>query len=201
MDSSDEIMSESETKEEDISLPMSENVQVIRRRRNYQRVRSEPEFLTSSVMNTDTTSLVTRNQRNLFTTFLEFMETFIEADNISEAMNNSFDTYCNEIFRRNDTIQITIPVKTFSDISHKDDIKCFICLDQFENTDRIYELRCGHVFHCDCLTEAARFQHSNCPLCRTALPVETSDSIVNEAGHHVSITYTGPTGMSVTDIQ
>ena len=171
--------------ESEEEIRSEEEVPPVRRRRR----RSEPQFLTSSMINTDT--LISREQRNLFTTFLEFMETFIESDNMTEAVNNSFETYRNELFKRNDTIQISIPIKKFSDISRNDEIKCFICLDQFVKTDTIYELKCGHVFHSDCLTEAARFQHCNCPLCRTALPVESLDSIVNEAGHHVSIMYTG----------
>jgi len=53
------------------------------------------------------------------------------------------------------------------------DYSCAVCLDEFENGDRLRQLTlCGHQFHTACLDEWLG-QHDNCPLCRAPIEVES----------------------------
>lgn len=51
---------------------------------------------------------------------------------------------------------------------------CAICMDDYEDTDRLVVFQCKHCFHCKCIVPwlQARMEHSiqpSCPLCRTAI--------------------------------
>ncbi|OAL33456.1 hypothetical protein AYO20_07312 [Fonsecaea nubica] len=41
-----------------------------------------------------------------------------------------------------------------------------ICLESLEETDLIRELRCGHVYHANCLSLWVERGHHDCPLCK-----------------------------------
>ncbi|KIW95318.1 uncharacterized protein Z519_03902 [Cladophialophora bantiana CBS 173.52] len=41
-----------------------------------------------------------------------------------------------------------------------------ICLESLEETDMIRELRCGHVYHANCLNLWVERGHHDCPLCK-----------------------------------
>jgi hypothetical protein len=58
---------------------------------------------------------------------------------------------------------------------------CSICLEAFEGTDVVTALRCGHVFHVDCVgrwMQRATF----CPLCRTPAIAQAQDSSMSQFG-------------------
>ncbi|KAK8805607.1 hypothetical protein WA158_002263 [Blastocystis sp. Blastoise] len=50
---------------------------------------------------------------------------------------------------------------------HKDN-ECMICLNLIEDDDYIYNLECGHAFHCECLEKWYR-RRAICPLCKQQL--------------------------------
>jgi hypothetical protein len=43
---------------------------------------------------------------------------------------------------------------------------CAICLDEFENKEKVRVLPCKHRFHEDCLVPWLTERHSSCPLCK-----------------------------------
>ncbi|XP_039015352.1 RING-H2 finger protein ATL13-like [Hibiscus syriacus] len=55
--------------------------------------------------------------------------------------------------------------------SDKDEeVTCAVCLCEIEEDDEMRELRCGHLFHKDCLDRWLGYSYSStCPVCRTSL--------------------------------
>lgn len=47
--------------------------------------------------------------------------------------------------------------------------ECSICLESYQERDKIVQLTCNHIFHKDCIREWLQIKQNNCPLCR--LPV------------------------------
>lgn len=46
-------------------------------------------------------------------------------------------------------------------------LKCSICLNEFENDSVISVLNCGHIFHYDCIEPWVK-KHPTCPMCRAS---------------------------------
>ncbi|VVA97907.1 unnamed protein product [Arabis nemorensis] len=65
------------------------------------------------------------------------------------------------------TVLKSLPVFTFSDLTHKDPIECAVCLSEFEEneTGRVLP-NCKHTFHVDCI-DMWFHSHATCPLCRS----------------------------------
>lgn len=64
-----------------------------------------------------------------------------------------------------------MPAKTYLEI--KDDIniqftECTICLEGYEDTEKVRLSMCGHLFHMDCIDEWIT-KHASCPYCRHGL--------------------------------
>ncbi len=63
------------------------------------------------------------------------------------------------------------PIKLYSTISNilniSNDI-CSICMDDFKDIETAGRIKCGHVFHINCLSTWINVK-KNCPLCRKAL--------------------------------
>ena len=49
---------------------------------------------------------------------------------------------------------------------------CSICLEPYQENDKIVQLTCNHIFHKNCIREWLQNKQNNCPLCR--LPVGLS---------------------------
>lgn len=45
-------------------------------------------------------------------------------------------------------------------------IDCAICLEDFENNEIVYRLRCGHAYHADCISAYLSTNNLSCPICR-----------------------------------
>tara|TARA_Y100000817_G_C16671056_1_gene461552 strand:+ start:133 stop:576 length:444 start_codon:yes stop_codon:yes gene_type:complete len=50
--------------------------------------------------------------------------------------------------------------------------ECPICIENFKEDDELYQLKCGHIFHTDCITEWININNV-CPSCRKVV-VNTS---------------------------
>ena len=59
---------------------------------------------------------------------------------------------------------------TIENISELDDNKrtCIICLEDFINGQKVYNLKCKHIFHMKCLNEWIKRKRT-CPLCKRKL--------------------------------
>lgn len=47
--------------------------------------------------------------------------------------------------------------------------ECSICLESYQEKDKIVQLTCNHIFHKDCIGEWLQNKQNNCPLCRFPL--------------------------------
>ncbi len=55
-------------------------------------------------------------------------------------------------------------VQTFATVSLT--LSCAICLENLEDNEQIRELRCGHIYHANCLNMWVERGHHDCPLCK-----------------------------------
>nr|CCC93585.1 predicted zinc finger protein [Trypanosoma congolense IL3000] len=46
---------------------------------------------------------------------------------------------------------------------------CAVCLEQFSSDDKVHEIKCGHVFHCNCIRHWLSL-NNRCPTCRYEVP-------------------------------
>ncbi|KAF8377259.1 hypothetical protein HHK36_030634 [Tetracentron sinense] len=46
-------------------------------------------------------------------------------------------------------------------------IECAVCLSEFQEGEKIRELKCNHIFHKDCLDKWLQHDSATCPLCRS----------------------------------
>lgn len=49
----------------------------------------------------------------------------------------------------------------------KSGLECPVCISEFSKGDVIAELKCGHIFHKDCVAEWVK-KHPTCPVCRAS---------------------------------
>ena len=63
-------------------------------------------------------------------------------------------------------------------------VECAVCLCKIEEGEEIRELRCGHMFHRDCLDRWVGHRNGTCPLCRGCL---APPRMVNEVGEEVIV--------------
>ena len=87
--------------------------------------------------------------------------------------NIEFLTLCNRI---RDKQPRTVPGKNGCMYVYNHNTECAICLT---NISHGIQLRCGHVFHCECI-ETWWTTIRNCPLCRVDHPIESDSSSDDE---------------------
>lgn len=117
--------------------------------------------------------------------FSVLFDSFIENDRFNEAVQNSMDSYNEELFRKKE--EFVVDVESLEKLSENMvNKKCFICLELLG--DKIYSLPCGHCYHKDCLDEAMAHQHYKCCLCNAEIPKKKNTSreeLQNENGHTI----------------
>ena len=59
-----------------------------------------------------------------------------------------------------------IPTKPFRKALFDDNLDCIICMENFEENEIVKQLRCGHIFHRDCIDKWLEKQ-KNCPFCKS----------------------------------
>lgn len=70
----------------------------------------------------------------------------------------------------------SLPVFVYSSKTHTDMSECAVCLSEFEENEKGRRLpKCNHSFHIGCI-DMWFHSHSTCPLCRSAVNAETSES-------------------------
>jgi hypothetical protein len=96
---------------------------------------------------------------------------FFEAYQENVIRERSVETYIKEKYSKKDNIKIALPILEYRE-EEKENLEhyCTICLYMILLKDLYYRLNCGHCFHNECIEEAVKFQHFECPLCRNRIP-------------------------------
>jgi hypothetical protein len=150
---------------------------------------------------------VTPSENNIFSSiFSNIFNNIIEVDRFNEAVQNSMETYNEELFKKVDDYVIDRPL--LSSIPSSSRVStCFICMADLKTGENIpeevgekkdlYELPCHHVFHASCLQEAVSHQHYKCCLCQEKIPLITKKKTeminqeeYNHNGHRITISST-----------
>jgi hypothetical protein len=119
--------------------------------------------------------------------FSVIFDNLLEGDRFNEAVQNSMDTYNEELFKNTNEYKINLESVSYdSDCSKK---QCFICLEKLQG--KVYDLPCHHIFHENCMEQAISHQHTKCPLCFKEIPVTPKKPWTKEeyehSGHKISI--------------
>ncbi|XP_058077060.1 RING-H2 finger protein ATL2 [Magnolia sinica] len=81
----------------------------------------------------------------------------------------------------------SLPVFVFSPQTHPDPLECAVCLCEFEEKEKGRLLpKCNHSFHTGCI-DMWFHSHSTCPLCRSAVKPDISDSPRNVFQNQIEI--------------
>ena len=87
--------------------------------------------------------------------------------------NNNDQTTMDKIFNENknnnkESNIVKDKIKKFPQIYYKknefDNFECFICIDEFKENELLKQLKCGHIFHKECLGQWL-LKNNNCPIC------------------------------------
>ncbi|KAK9949697.1 hypothetical protein M0R45_005214 [Rubus argutus] len=87
--------------------------------------------------------------------------------------------YLELIDQKNPTVSYTKEKKLRALRPHEATSECSVCLSEFEDGEKIRQLKCKHRFHKDCVDKWLRQYWATCPLCRTRV---LSDDVV--ASYH-----------------
>lgn len=58
----------------------------------------------------------------------------------------------------------SIPEITFNIMAFGNVCQCMICMDEFKDQEKVKQIKCGHIFHKECLVQWILNQN-NCPIC------------------------------------
>lgn len=118
------------------------------------------------------------------------METLIENRLFRQTVENSMETYNNELFRKRDDVRLSVQGSPWTaeedGATGEDERKCYICLEVVEVGNMVVRLECKHVFHKHCVENAVAHQHFRCPLCRSAIPTHDVETNTNSSGHRIN---------------
>lgn len=116
--------------------------------------------------------------------FNAIFDNYLDNDRFNEAVQNSLDTYNEELFKKKNEFRINAKPIIYDLIVEK---KCLICLNNLNNW--IYKLPCQHMFHVDCLDNAVAHQHYKCCICNQTFPLQKQmnwqQQFENDDGHTI----------------
>lgn len=98
-------------------------------------------------------------------------EEVMERQLLDFAVNNSMETYHQELFAADPTRKALLEPEVLTETL---DDECHLCLEDMRAGESVARLTCGHVFHASCTQELVAHQHVACPLCRKSIPLEQS---------------------------
>ena len=84
-------------------------------------------------------------------------------------INNRIEDRRRRIMNSNELISIKIDEPAeYQLFEQLDDMECSICLELLTDNMECCSIKCGHVFHTECIKEWSRIKQ-NCPLCRKSI--------------------------------
>lgn len=130
---------------------------------------------------------ISRGNSQFIQSIYNMVETLIETDIYQATVEQSMETYNEELFRKREGVRLLVPphLLTKSELDQMKTPKCFICLENFSIKESVVKLPCTHIFHHDCVEGAIHHQHSKCPLCRQTIPLKEEE--INQDGHRVTL--------------
>jgi len=128
------------------------------------------------------------DEENDLLSLVRLVETLIETRLFRQSLDDSMETYSNELFRRQDELRLNSDPIPWTD--QEEEKKCYVCFDLFVHHDPVVKLPCHHVFHHACAEDTVAHQHLRCPLCRADIPTrrkenEKHEEDRNSSGHVV----------------
>ena len=115
----------------------------------------------------------------------EILGRWFENTVLENVIQQSVDSYHDELFKRTNDLQITLTPVIFQKNGDSEE-KCFICLEFMKEGEAIYELPCKHQFHKECLDNAVSFQHKQCPICRQNIQIVQKNDSNTSSGHIIT---------------
>lgn len=109
--------------------------------------------------------------------FLQRQEELIEQEMLNTAIENSMDTYRENLFVVDDNRKLNVDPIILTE--EQEDDECHLCLENMKIGDEVIQLPCQHMFHFPCINELIIHQHITCPLCRKSIPIEKSEEKTN----------------------
>ncbi|MED6181425.1 hypothetical protein PIB30_019325 [Stylosanthes scabra] len=91
---------------------------------------------------------------------------YLKSDKRSSSTTTTITTaqYLRFIEEKNPTIHYTKSM-----LKQPDHVECRVCLNEFQEGDKLRNLKCQHAFHRDCLDKWLQQSCATCPLCRNKL--------------------------------
>lgn len=77
----------------------------------------------------------------------------------------SFTVYCVFKYCIKEKIRIIINKDLKKVLIEDSNLECSICLNNFSNDNKGYQIKCEHIFHKDCIEEWME-RSKTCPICR-----------------------------------
>ena len=78
------------------------------------------------------------------------------------------------IHNKKDNIELKMSPHTFSNTDNEEKL-CTICIEDFEEGNSCIKLKCGHIFHENCISDWVKY-NPQCPVCRVEIKVEVTQS-------------------------
>jgi len=130
---------------------------------------------------------------NIENIFHQLFDNLLENERFQEAIQNSLNTYNDELFQKTDEFQIDLTSQQL--IPYGEDMEttsiCQICLETMLHGEWIYRLPCQHSYHKDCLQKSIEHQHYECPLCKHAIPIRKkvlwTEEEYEQDGHRIQL--------------
>ena len=72
-----------------------------------------------------------------------------------------------EALEENENIEINEPLILYEKVKGKDE-ECSICMDVFEDKDKLFKCKCNNMFHYACINKWIKSKE-DCPICRTKI--------------------------------
>lgn len=166
-------------------MPINSNLNTINEESNTNDTNSDNESNNDSI--DDDNDIEENNNQNIIQTFEYQIPLGDLSNNLNSNMNmisqflnqlqNSFATELNGAATEEDEFEdilVTIDDKELDSfpkrkLTEKLEEKCSICMVGFDVDDEVYDIKCNHIFHTDCLNTYLKNYGYKCPICRTEL--------------------------------
>lgn len=120
-----------------------------------------------------------RNDENLFSfnnvnellRNINIRDSNIYENDLERALRESFEESQDCLKRTDDIVEFNFTKYENLKNEEKNDLKCIICLEDFEANSDVSLTECNHIFHYECLKEWIRYK-KECAVCRNEIKIK-----------------------------